>query len=188
MSQRNPHLFGSHERSLTLFPKKTTCEVTDLQQLRAAWSAGKKEIVIGYVKKHYLSSAMQEWLMRTRDADLIMAYLKHHSETGLFESAEELLMALDSYELRKTYLEQRHLRQSSVLLLFAEKQFALLQRYIVKHPEECFSRTMLFLMFEAGDKKLIEQYINTHPSLLKDGRYADKLRKIGLNCSVAAEC
>lgn len=159
----------------------------DLHQLQKLWQVGERMVVKRYVEKHYLGLAMQEWLMRTRDVELILAYLTHHLNFGLCESAEELLMALDNYELRKTYLDQWHLRQSSVLLLFAEKQFALLRRYVAKHPEESFSRTMLILMFEAGDKKLIEQYIKTHPSFLKDERYADKLRNAGFEVSVSTE-
>lgn len=140
-----------------------------------------------YVKNHYFGSSMQEWLMRTGDVDLIMTYLKYHPDLVLFDGAEDLLMGLKSYKLWNAFIEKGRLRQSSILFLFAEKQFGLLRRYVVKHPEETFSRMMLSLMFETGDKKLISQYVQAHPSLLKDERFAGKLEKVGLRNLVLAE-
>lgn len=157
----------------------------ELSQLQELWEGGNKEIVTNYVKKHFLGSALQIWLMRTRDAELILAYLTSHRSCGLFEDAEDLLMSLNNNQLRKVYMEQWYLRQSSLLLLFAEKEFALLRRYVAKHPEESFSRMMLRLMFETGDKKLIRQYVRVHPSILEEERYADKLKEFGLISTVS---
>lgn len=159
--------------------------VFEPMQLFTLWENGDKETVRNYVKEHYLNSSLQIWLMRTCDVELIMTYLRNHPDIGLFEDAEELLMTMHCPELRRTYIEQWRLRHSSLLLLFAEKEFALLRRYVVKHPEECFSRMLLLLMFEMGDKKLIRQYVRTHPSILKEERYADKLRDFGLINSVS---
>lgn len=160
-------------------PLGKICGELNLQQIRELWNAGDREIIKNYVKEHYLGSAMQEWLMRTRDMELIMVYLENYSSFGLFEEAEDLLMSLKNYKLRKTYLEQRQLCHRSILMLFAEKQFVLLRRYIAKHPEEIFSKTMISLMFETGDKKLVSLYIQSHPSLLKDECFAKRLQKAG---------
>lgn len=158
----------------------TVGPVLSVSQLQTLWADGNKDMVRNYVESHSLGSVMQIWLMRTRDTELILAYLASHKNSGLFEDAEELLMSLNNNKLRKAYLEQWHLRQSSLLRLFAEKEFALLSRYVAKHPEESFSRTALFLMFETGDIKLIRQYLRIHPSLGEDGRYAEKLKEFGL--------
>lgn len=180
----NPCFMGDSKHSTAVCEVDIANVVLTRQQLQEYWETGDKDVVRSYVEKHYLGAAMQEWLMRTRDVELIMTYLKHHSDCGLFEGAEELLMAIGSYKLWETYLEQWRLRQSSVLLLFAEKQFSLLSKYVVKYPEENFSRTMLFLMFETGDKELIKQYVKTHPSLLRDERYASRLREVGFKAFV----
>lgn len=156
-----------------------------VMQLQKLWADGNRDFVKSYVQKHFLGSAMQIWIMRTRDTELISAYLTSHKNCGLFEDAEELLMSLNN-KLRRTYLEQWHLRQSSLLLLFAEKEFVLLRRYVKKHPEECFSRTVLFLMFETGDEKLIRQYASIHPSIFEERRYAGKLKEFGLISPVSA--
>ncbi|MCM1322754.1 MAG: hypothetical protein NC218_01060 [Acetobacter sp.] len=176
----DPYYAGTSKHSSDVCTTEFDRSTLSMSQLSTLWANGDREIVRTYVEKHFLGSALQIWLMRTGDVELIKAYLKRHPHSGLFEDAEELLMALNSYELRKVYLDQWHLRRSSILLLFAEKEFALLRRYVVKHPEECFSRTMLSLMFETGDKKLIRQYTKVHPSLLDDERYADRLQKFGL--------
>ena len=157
-----------------------------VSQLQALRENGNRAAVKNYVETHYLGAAMQEWLMRTSDTELIAAYLNSHQNCGLFEDAEELLMSLNNNKLRKIYLEQWHLRQRSVMQLFAEKEFTLLRRYIAKHPEESFSRTMVFLMFEAGDKKLIRQYARFHPSIWEEERYAGKLQEFGLISPVSA--
>ncbi len=159
--------------------KKKECNL-DLPQIQELWARGEREIVKNYVREHYLCRDFQLWLMRTRDEELILLYLKNHHGLWLFEDAEQLLMSLDADEIRLAYLEHWRLRPYSLLQLFSEKKFFLLRKYVATHPEEEFSRTMITLMFEMGDEKLIRQYVDVHSSLLSNTRYTDKLQKFGL--------
>lgn len=151
------------------------------RQLQELWSAGRQNVVRKYVQTHYLNSQAQLWLMRTRNISLIKTYLQKHPETGLFEDAEEMLIALKDRSLCLAYINNRPLRHHSILILFAEKETELLQAHLAKYPDDSFSRLAIILMFELGDEELIRQYLRLHPSMSSDENYRERLRKIGLS-------
>ena len=161
--------------------KQSVC--LDWKQLQELWRNGNKKAVRRYVKNHYLGSHAQTWLMRTRNVSLIKTYLQNHPESGLFEEAEEMLMALKDKDCCLMYINNRPLRHHSLLILFAENEIELLQTYLVKHPEASFSKLELILLFETKDIALIKQYIQLHPEIADDDNNKEKLKKLGLNLS-----
>lgn len=150
------------------------------QQLQELWTTGRQNEVRKYVKTHYLNSQAQLWLMQTKNISLIKAYLQKHPETGLFEDAEEMLIALKDKTACLAYINNRPLRHRSILTLFAEKETEILQAHLAKYPDDSFSRLAIILMFELGNKKLIQQYLQLHPSMSNNANYREKLKKIGL--------
>lgn len=152
----------------------------DSAELQELWVAGNIDFIKTYVETHYLGAKAQVWLMRTREIDLIKIYLTHCSPMRLFEEAEELLMQLNNRELRQIYLDRCPLRHHSLLMLFAEKDTELLKRYLCRHPEEFFSRLILGLIIEQNDESLVQLYVKLHPFVLKEEKYAETFRKLGV--------
>ena len=152
----------------------------DWRELQELWDNGGKKVVRHYVKKHYLGSQAQTWLLRTKNISLIKTYLQNHPEAGLFDEAEEMLMALRDKDCCLLYINNRPLRHHSLLMLFAENEIELLQTHIAKHPQNPFSRLELILLFETKNLDLIQQYFQLHPEIAKDGNCKEKLKKFGL--------
>lgn len=152
----------------------------DWWQLQELLELGKEQTVQHYVKNHYLGSHAQTWLMRTRNISLIKTYLQHHPEAGLFEDAEDMLIALRNKDCCLIYINNRPLRHHSLLILFAEQEIDILQAYLTKHPETSFSKLELILMFETKNLALIQQYIQLHPEITKDENCKEKLKQLGL--------
>ncbi len=150
------------------------------RQLQELWSSGRQNIVRKYVRTHYLNSQAQLWLMRTKNISLIKTYLQAHPEGGLFEDAEEMLVALKDKSLCLAYINNRPMRHRSLLILFAEKETELLQAHLAKYPDDSFSKLEIILMFEMGGKELICQYLQLHPNISDDEYYRAKLQKAGV--------